>query len=60
MKNHLGCGWEGEGFCCVHLCRIHKERVSIENLCANDNRDIKVEMPNNWQISVEEKIGILM
>ena len=57
MKNHLGCGREKEGFCCVLLCRMHKERVSFKNLRANDNRDIKVEMPNNWQISVEEKWG---
>lgn len=52
MKNHLG--WGGEGFCCVLLHRTLKERGSIQNLCANDNRNIKVEMPDNWQISVEE------
>lgn len=52
-----GAVWEREGFCCAS-CRIHK--VSIENLCANDNRDIKVEMPNNWQISVEKKWGFLI
>lgn len=28
------------GFLLCASCRIHKERVSIENLCANDNRDI--------------------
>ena len=52
-----GCGVGEGGFLLCASCRIHKERVSIENVCANDNRDIKVEMPNNWQISVEEKWG---
>lgn len=53
MKNPLGAGVRGWG-CLLCTSLQDTQRMSeIQNLCANDNRSIKVEMTDTWLVLID-------